>query len=74
MRGARGVVATEAPIWDLFAYHFAELFLDKMADGSDVGTAMLATRRTFLEDSKNPLGLLYSYYGNPSVRIRGPGL
>jgi hypothetical protein len=69
LRGARGVVATEAPVWDLFGYHFGALFLEKLATGMDAGDAMLETRRDFLRTSRNPFGLLYSYYGNPAVRI-----
>jgi hypothetical protein len=69
MRGARAVVATEAPIWDLFGYNFGALFLETLRQGKDAGEALLATRREFLMNSKNPLGLLYSYYGNPAVRI-----
>ena len=69
IRGGRGVVATEAPVWDIFGYNFGALFLEKLAAGNDVGEAMLATRREFLKESKNPLGLLYSYYGNPAVRF-----
>jgi hypothetical protein len=40
----------------------------------DAGEAILKTRREFLEKSKNPLGLLYSYYGNPAARIVQAGL
>jgi hypothetical protein len=70
-RGARGVVATEAPIWDAFGYNFAETFLQKLASGElDAGEAMLATRREFVRDSNNPLGLLYSYYGNAAARFK----
>jgi hypothetical protein len=72
MRGARGVVATEAPIWDLFGYNFGVLFLSKLTAGLEAGEAMLATRREFLNESKNPLGLLYTYYGNPAVRLARP--
>jgi CHAT domain len=69
-RGARGVVATEASIWDTFGYSFGEMFLRNLTAGNmDAGEAMLETRRAFLRDSNNPFGLLYSYYGNPSVRL-----
>jgi hypothetical protein len=63
-------VATEAIIWDSFAYSFGEAFLHNIALGTmDAGEAMLAARRQFMSESNNPLGLLYSYYGNASVRI-----
>jgi hypothetical protein len=73
MRGARGVIATEAPVWDFFGYNFGALFLEKLAAGNDAGEAMLATRLEFVKQSRNPLGLLYTYYGNPAVRIKKPG-
>jgi hypothetical protein len=69
MRGARSVVATEAPVWDLFGYNFGALFLQKLVAGRDAGEAMMETRLEFLKESKNPLGLLYSYFGNPAVRL-----
>jgi hypothetical protein len=73
MRGARGVVATEAPVWAHFGYHFGVHFLNELAAGKEAGEAMLATRRWFLDRSGNPLGLLYSYYGNPAVRLARSG-
>jgi hypothetical protein len=73
-RGARGVVATEAPVWDDFGYNFGETFLQKLVAGDmDAGQAMLATRREYLHDYNNPLGLLYSYYGNAAARFPASG-
>jgi hypothetical protein len=73
-RGARGVVATEAPVWDDFGYNFGETFLQKLTAGNmDAGQAMLATRREYLREYNNPLGLLYSYYGNAAARFPAPG-
>jgi len=74
IRGARGVVATEAPIWDLFGYAFGATFLEKLMTGVDAGVAMLETRREFMQENRNPFGLLYSFYGNPAVRIAKPGM
>jgi hypothetical protein len=68
-RGARAVISTESPIWDFFGYDFGELYLEKLIEGSDAGEAMLNARVEFLKASNNPLGLLYSYYGNPAVRL-----
>jgi hypothetical protein len=73
LRGARGVVATEAPVWDAFAFNFALIFLEKLKAGAPASQAMLETRRQFLSEGNNPLGLLYSYYGNGGVRLQRPG-
>jgi hypothetical protein len=69
-RGARAVIATEAVVWDWFGYGFGQEFLKRLSPGtSDAGEALLATRIHFWNKSNNPLGLLYSYYGNPFVRF-----
>ena len=61
--GARGVVATEAPVWALFADDFGTLLLRSMSTKIPVSSALLETRKRYVHDSKNPLGLLYTYYG-----------
>ena len=62
--GARGVVATEAPIWDVFGYDFGQDIIKKLkSSGSSVPLVLLDTRRQWMHDNNNPLGLLYSYYG-----------
>jgi hypothetical protein len=68
-RGARGVIATEASIWDLFGYNFSGVFLEKISASATAGEAILETRREFLIEGNNPLGLLYTFYGNPAVRL-----
>lgn len=61
--GARGVVATEAPVWTLFADDFGTSLLANMKTKIPVSSALLQSRKNYLRDSKNPLGLLYTYYG-----------
>lgn len=72
VRGARGVVVTEAPVWQLFGFNFAKRYLGEMAAGIEAGEAMYRTRRYFLDTGNNPFGLLYTYYGNPGVRFAPP--
>ena len=61
--GARGVVATEAPVWALFADDFGTSLLRSMKTKIPVSSALLETRKRYVHDSNNPLGLLYTYYG-----------
>jgi len=61
--GARGVVATEAPVWALFADDFGTSLLRSMVTKIPVSSALLETRKRYVHDSNNPLGLLYTYYG-----------
>lgn len=66
--GARGVIGTEAPVWALFAYHFGTDLFQSMSVGRSAPEALLETRVRCLE-AKNPLGLLYSYYGGSEVSV-----
>ncbi len=70
--GAGAVIVTESPVLANFAYHFGmslidELFVRKV----DVSEAMLDARLKHLREWKNPLGLVYTLYGNPTARIKG---
>ena len=67
--GARGVVATECAVPDDFAADFAQHLYAHLLAGEALGESLLATRRYFLEEHHNPLGLLYSMYGPPSIRL-----
>jgi hypothetical protein len=66
-RGASVVIATEAPIWDQFGLGFANKLVSLLAAGESVGDALLLSRKYFLDYAKNPLGLVYSLYGNSSA-------
>ena len=65
--GARGVVVTEAPVWQAFAYKFGNKIINGLFAGKEMGKLILEVRRSFLKEENNPLGLLYSYYGNPAA-------
>ncbi len=71
--GARGVVVTEAPIWMFFGYHFGNDLMREVFAGQELAVAMRAVRRRHMELSRNPLGLLYAYYGNGAARIVAKG-
>jgi hypothetical protein len=67
--GARGVVATECVVPDAFAADFAEKLYGDLLAGKPLGESLLATRKYFFEEHRNPLGLLYSMYARPSIRL-----
>jgi hypothetical protein len=68
--GARGVIGTESRVWAPFALSFGNDLLLRFFSGMEAPKALLEVRLAY--DSppyNNPLGLLYSYYGNPDVKI-----
>ena len=67
--GARGVVATECAVPDMFAADFAEQFYIRLLEGTPLGESILTTRKYFLEKYNNPSGLLYSIYAPLSIRL-----
>ena len=68
--GARAVVATEAPVAAISADAFVRKVLQGMIEeGRDVVNALFVGRRELLGRG-DPMGLLYSYFGNPEVVLR----
>ena len=61
--GARAVVTTEAPVWALFGHRFGQDFTDALITGHRPSLALLELRKKYLA-ANNPLGLLYTYYGD----------
>jgi hypothetical protein len=70
--GARGVIATESPVWEMFGYYFGKSLIANLKVGQPASTALLNARKEWLHTSKNPLGLLYSYYGGVDASIAFP--
>lgn len=69
-RGAAAVIATACPVPDLFAAAFAKKFYEFFIDKKMmIGKALYETRRYFLEEYNNPLGLAYGLYSSPYYRI-----
>jgi hypothetical protein len=67
--GARGVIATECKVPDgAFAADFAKHIYKAFLNGEPLGQSLLSARQYYLERA-NPLGLMYSLYGPPSVRF-----
>jgi len=67
--GARAVIVTETPVWNNFAYHFGQHVFDGLVQGFSVSAALRNARLRHLREWNNPLGLIYTLYGNPAARI-----
>lgn len=61
-KGARGVVGTECKTPGLFASEWAKVFFDQLFAGQPLGKAVLHARTHFLDEHKNPLGLVYGVH------------
>ena len=66
---SRGVIGTEASIPDAVAAEFARYFYSNLLGGQTVGSSIYRARASLLSNRMNPLGLLYSYYGNPNLHV-----
>jgi hypothetical protein len=70
---AAGVIGTEITIFEPLACEFAEEWLRRfLVLGETVGEATLKTRLKLLKEG-NPLGLVYTAYTNPSLRLKKAG-
>jgi hypothetical protein len=70
--GASSVIATESAVWVGFAHDFAADVIDAVFSGHAVASAVQQARVKHLAERGNPLGLIYSLYGNPSARFAVP--
>lgn len=71
-RGAAGLVGTEIPVWESLAGEIARRFLAAFIGGMSAGDALLAARLALL-DKYNPLGLAYTLYASPHLRMERSG-
>jgi len=68
--GAGAVIVTESPVLANFAYHFGKDIVDEiLVQKADMSQAMLNVRLKHLKKMKNPLGLVYTLYGNSAMHI-----
>lgn len=70
--GASGVVGTECAVPEMFAEAYAAALFPRLFRGEPLGQAMLAVRRAFLTQKKNPLGLVYTLYAAHEVALARP--
>ncbi|AGW94160.1 TRAP transporter substrate-binding protein DctP [Cupriavidus sp. DF5525] len=68
--GAQGVVVTEVSIWIPLGHEVAKRLIGRLGKGEAVSDALTAIRRELYAEKKNPLGLLYTYYGDPAATLR----
>ncbi len=68
-KGARGVVGTECKTPAVFATEWATRFFPRLLAGEAIGELFLALRREFMEQDRNPLGLIYAVYCDADTRI-----
>ncbi len=64
-----GVLGTLCDISDTVAAHFAMVFYEALLSGKTVGEAMHEARWHLMDRHRNPLGLLYSFYGNIDLGV-----
>jgi hypothetical protein len=68
----RGFIGTEINIPDAFAASFSREFYAALLKGVSVGEAIYAARWTMIKDHNNPLGILYTVYADPDLRVKTP--
>ena len=67
-RAYRGVIGTLCDISDEVA-HFSQHFYKNLLEGRTVGESMHRARWHLMDVHRNPLGLLYTFHGNPDLRV-----
>lgn len=68
--GARAVIGTECETPIFFGAAFGPALLRAVVqDQLPIGEALRATRRHFLEQHRNPLGMLYALYGSAELSV-----
>lgn len=67
--GAQGVLVTEVSVWITLGHEVATQLIDRLIRGEPVADALTAVRRELQQKKKNPLGLLYVYYGDPAATL-----
>jgi hypothetical protein len=70
--GNRAFIGTETRIPDAFAAQFSKVFYQQLLLGATAGVALHSARWQMLRRYGNPLGLLYSLYGDADLRIAHP--
>jgi hypothetical protein len=67
-----GVIGTLCDISDVVAGHFAAVFYEALLRGRTIGESMHDARWHLMERHGNPLGLLYTFHGNPDIKVARP--
>jgi len=64
-----GFIGSETSVPDLFASEFCQQFYLHLLRGFGVGEAIFRARHKMLERYQNPLGILYTSYVDPYLRV-----
>jgi hypothetical protein len=69
--GRNAVVTTWSDVPDDVAFAIARFFYEALLRGDTVGASLREARIRLLLEKKNPLGLLYTVYGDSEFRLAG---
>ena len=73
LEGNRGVVGTETTIPDVYAAAFSKRFYTNLIRGATAGQSLFNARWSLLNGQhRNPLGILYTVYGDVDLSVRRP--
>lgn len=70
----RGFIAPELPVPDELAAKFSVEFYKYLTAGNTISLAMHKARRNMLKYFQSPLGILYTIYANPWLKVDEPTL
>jgi hypothetical protein len=65
----RGFIGTETNVPDLFAADFSKIFYCGLLNGLTLGEAIYQAKWAMLRDHQNPLGIIYTTYADPNMRV-----
>jgi hypothetical protein len=66
---SRAVLATEAEILFPFAAQFSRRVYRHLLDGKPLGEAVYFARLDLVRSDCNPIGILYTLYGDPDLHV-----
>jgi hypothetical protein len=70
--GNRGFIGTETNVSDSLAARFSMRFYEELLSGATLGEAVHRAKWTMLTKHNNPLGILYTVYADPELRLSQP--
>ncbi|MBY5704138.1 hypothetical protein HFO38_15625 [Rhizobium leguminosarum] len=70
--GFMGFIGTETVMPDQFAAEFSRVFYKHLIRGVEIGDTVLLTRWELLKTYRNPLGLMYTIFAEPEIRVMRP--
>jgi hypothetical protein len=71
-RNAAAIIGSETLLHDPPAGRFAIYFYYELMRGTSISRAIIDARRELLNKESNPMGLFYTLYGNPRLRLKHP--